>query len=85
MNRFPGLLLAVALGLLGHFAPSQARGEIVGADSIEWIVTNSDVVVRGTVVEVVRGQGFFVDEVWDKVTIQVAETLKGENRKRSAS
>jgi len=54
-----------------------AQAEIVVADSVEWVVASSDVILRGKVIEVVRSEGLFIDEVWDKVTIEVAETLRG--------
>ncbi len=58
-----------------------AHAEIVVADSLEWMIAGSDVVVRGTISQVDRDKGFFIDEVWDKVTIKVAEIFKGEKKK----
>jgi hypothetical protein len=78
MNRMPGLLPLLALGTLLYDCPSRLRAECVSADSIEWIVASSDVVVRGTITEGVRLQYTSVDEV----TVQVAETLKGAKQEK---
>jgi hypothetical protein len=44
--------------------------------SVEWLVGDSDVVVRGTVVDVAA------DHIWSVVTFDVLETLKGQSAKR---
>jgi hypothetical protein len=54
-----------------------ASGEINMADSIEWQVADSPVVVRGTVTAVTTTKGAG-SVVWYDVTIQVAETIKGD-------
>jgi hypothetical protein len=66
-------------------ASSVARAEYVPVDSVEWLVASSDTIVRGKIIEVdraARRRGFLVDEIWDKVTVRVAETLRGEKQEK---
>ncbi len=65
----------VAFALL--LVPSIAQAEINGGESIDWIVADSDLIVRGTLtkVETKRGDG---QVVWETATVKVNETLKGE-------
>ena len=52
--------------------------------SIEWLVADSDVVVRASVVDVSPGRPDREREelVWRTITVDVHETLKGSPRKR---
>lgn len=49
--------------------------------SLEWLVTESDIVVRGVVVDVSR-EGVQQGWVWSTVTLEVRETFKGMDAKR---
>src|SRR5262245_2137446 len=44
--------------------------------SVEWLVADTDVIVRGVVVDVAT------DQTWNLVTVEVRETLKGAKAQR---
>src|SRR5688572_3329370 len=62
-----------ALLLVVLLIPTAARGDAVFYESLEWMVADSEVVVRGAVAKVEEKTG----KGWNAVTIQVAETFKG--------
>lgn len=73
--------LAAWFGCLLLLSPVHARAEIVTAESIEWVLATSDLVVVGKVIQ--------VDKVADRnqkecqvVTVAVSKTLKGMPTKR---
>lgn len=77
------LLITVACGALNAGVGSAQMG--YQACSLEWLVADSDVVVRASVAGVERApvvhedDGVFRNpEVWKTVTLRVRETLKGE-------
>ena len=75
MRRLPieRLLLVAASVLLW---PLCAQAELMVGESLEWIVADSDLIVRGTIAKVEA----FKDErqtAWERATVQVNETLKG--------
>ena len=72
--RIPGVALGGCLWLV--FQPHQVVAKDVHYDSIELITADSDVMVRGTIVEIGRledGDYFH----WFKLVVRVTETLKG--------
>jgi len=62
--------------LLPAVAPSPAAAEINVAESIDWMVRDADLVVRGVVVAV-RKHTRPGKSVWYEATLRVAETIKG--------
>ena len=69
----PSQLVSLGVALL---APSIAAAEINVADSLEWMVADSDLVVRGRVIAVTstRGPG---QVVYERVRVRIDETFKG--------
>lgn len=75
--RYPLLLLSAVIGStlsVGAWT-NAARGEVVGADSLEWVVADSEVIVRGVLKEVRSENG-----LWGEAVIGVEETLKGKHQ-----
>lgn len=67
------LLLVSASVLLWS---QSAHAELMVGESLEWIVADSDLIVKGTIVKVES----FNDEqqtAWEEATVQVNETIKG--------
>lgn len=71
--------VGVASVLLAGVGASHAQIGYTAA-SLEWLVVDSDVVVRGTVVDVSRRETLGMDRI--TVTVDVHETLKGQPTKR---
>jgi hypothetical protein len=71
----PVLILAAGFSLV---VPSRANAVIVVADSIEWVIADSDRVVAGNVVSVERvaGPG---EKPFEVATVEVSKTFKGEH------
>src|SRR5262245_24543070 len=71
------LAACLLLPLPALLCPAGARAEVIVGESLEWMIADSERVVRGTVVGVdsTPGQGAVV---WDRVTFRVEETLKGD-------
>jgi hypothetical protein len=71
------VLVCLTLTLL---APA-ARAELIIADSLEWIAQDSDLILRGKLVSVTRLPKKVNGYTWSKVTMSVAETLRGAHRR----
>lgn len=80
--RTPRLALLSAAIVVGILRPSTVHAEVMGGESIDWIVADSDLIIRGTLttVETKRGKG---QVVWETATVKVNETLKGEKVKHA--
>jgi hypothetical protein len=77
MFRF--VVITIVSGVLMQFAPSRAWADIIQYKSLDLLVMNADLVIRGEVTEIVSKK---VDgAVWDRVSVKVAETIKGEKLK----
>ena len=74
------LASCVLVGLLFAAAPVSVRAEINMGETIDWMVRDADVIVRGVVTHVrkTRGPG---SVVWYEATVRVDETLKGSKRR----
>jgi hypothetical protein len=70
-------MAAALIALSTALAPSRAAAEINVADSLEWMVADAELVVRGVVsaVDKQRGEG---QVMWYRVTLRVSETLEGK-------
>jgi hypothetical protein len=77
-SSFITTLTGFALFLLLH---SSARAEIAVAESIEWVLANSDRVVVGTVAKVDKAAGSD-NKDYQAVTVNISQTLKGAETKR---
>jgi hypothetical protein len=75
MRRFSFLVALLVLTVL--LPCSSARGEMVGALSVEWLTCSSDVVVVGKVSEIStsRGPG---DVVYEDTTVTVSKVIRGK-------
>jgi hypothetical protein len=73
------LIAAVAVGLT-LAAHRLASADIIQYESLDLAVAGADLVVRGEVTEVVSQKGE-LGVVWNRVTIDVLETIKGEKLK----
>ncbi len=69
-------VVAVAASVFRPDAACAQQSMPLQLSSLEWTVADSDVVVRGVVVEVIA------DENWNIVTLDVLETLKGARTSR---
>src|SRR5262245_49356827 len=65
--------------LLGPF-PAELRAEIATAESIEWVVADSDRVVVGKVVKVTTLAGA-AKKPFEVATVKISQTLKGRRAK----
>lgn len=74
--RTPRIAAALSLPLLVLLAAPAARAELVMADSLDWIVADSDMVVRGQV-SAVEDLGTIEGWPWARVTVAGRETVKG--------
>ncbi len=75
-NKRRGFLLSIVMALT-IFSPS-VHSEMVGRESIEWIVTDSDLIVRGWLKEAVKLQNFEHPQVgWYVGKVKVEQVLKG--------
>jgi hypothetical protein len=71
------VLAVVAAGFLGaRVVHAQELESPLQLTSLEWLVADSDVIIRGVVADVA------VDRNWNVVTFDVLETLKGAQAKR---
>ena len=67
---------AVVALVLSFLSASTSNAEIIGGESLEWIVADSDLIVRGRITDVqTKKAGGQV--VWETATVQVEETIKG--------
>ncbi|HEV3257460.1 MAG TPA: hypothetical protein VG013_11305 [Gemmataceae bacterium] len=78
MDRF-ALIAAVAVGLV-QAIPGRASADIIQYESLDLAVVNAALVIRGEVVEIASQKGEN-GVVWNRVTVKVAETIKGEKLK----
>jgi hypothetical protein len=71
------LLAALVIALSMALVPSRAAAEINVADSLEWMVADAELVVRGAVIAIQKqpGEG---QVMWYRVTLRVSETLEGK-------
>src|SRR5690348_16849877 len=78
LPRLPRFLLAILVAAIFPANLTRAQHSLppLRLASLEWLVAESDVVVRGTVVDVASEQS------WNIITIDVAETLKGGEARR---
>jgi hypothetical protein len=73
--RLPIVCLTLTL-----LAP-KAHAELIVADSLEWIAQDSDLILRGRLVSVTRLPRKVNGYTWSKVTMAVAETLRGAHKR----
>ena len=77
MQTRTGLLVSALLLLWSQ----SAHAELMVGESLEWIVADSDLIVRGKIAKVES----FNDEqqtAWEEATVQVNETIKGRPKNR---
>ncbi len=67
----------ITIGILLSHSTAVAENSV--AESIEWMVADSDLIVRGTISQVVEEKGPY-SVVWEKSTVKVHETLKGRKQ-----
>jgi hypothetical protein len=79
MFRF--VLIAAVTLVLVQFVSGRASADIIQYESLDLVVASADLVVRGEVIEVVSKKGDHDGVVWNRVTVKVAETIKGEKFK----
>ena len=79
MTRAALLRLILALVSFSLVSSARAVAEIVVAPSAEWLMASSDIVVRGKITDVTIALSKN-REAWDKVTVKVTETLRGEHQ-----
>jgi hypothetical protein len=73
-------LIVVVAGALIQAVPGRAAADIIQYESLDQAVAGADLVIRGEVVEIVSQKGEN-GVIWNRVTVKVAETLKGEKLK----
>jgi hypothetical protein len=79
--RMPGYVVVIAGVLYADVAFAQLISPYQ-LSSLEWLVADATLVVRGRVVEVADQTSDDADMVWSIVTLDVLETLKGEKAQR---
>ncbi len=75
MIRF--VLIAAVVLVLVQVGPGRAAADIIQYESLDLAVVAADLVVRGEVTEIVSQKGEN-GVVWNRVTVKVAETIKGK-------
>jgi hypothetical protein len=78
MCRF--VLIAAVAVVLVQAVSGRGAADIIQYESLDLAVARADLVVRGGVTEIVSKKGEN-DTVWNRVTVKVAETIKGEQLK----
>lgn len=77
---FRPTIIAIIAGFLMHAATGRVSADILQHESLDLAVANSDLVVRGEVVDLVTRDGE-MGTVFNQVTLRVTETVKGEKLK----
>jgi hypothetical protein len=81
MNASGNRIVRLCLALFVAMCAVTARAEIVGGDSVELLVANSDLIVRAELVEL-TDDGPDENHRWRQAVLQVNDTFKGPPEKR---
>jgi hypothetical protein len=78
MYRF-AVIAAIGIGIV-HAIPGRGIADIIQYESLDLAVASADLVIRGRVAKIVSQKGEN-GVVWNRITVKVAETIKGEKLK----